>query len=141
MKILVVCTGNTCRSPMAGGLLQKMGSDIAVPLEVRTAGLSHHPNKAVAKNAVIVMKEVHIDISNEFSKPVTSEAVEWVYTTIFLQHDHADYFREEFPMAESKIRILERDVADPFCGPIGKYREVREDLAQQLSPFVRSIAE
>jgi hypothetical protein len=42
-------------------------------------------------------------------------------------------------MTESKVRILKRSVADPYCGPISKYREVRDDLAQLLSALVQSI--
>jgi protein arginine phosphatase len=96
MKILVVCTGNTCRSPMAGGLVRKLGHDSGINLEVRTAGLAHHPNQPVAGNAVAVMKEIGIDISDEFSKPVTLETVEWADTIVFVQQDHAEQFSGRF---------------------------------------------
>ena len=57
MRILFVCVGNTCRSQMAEGWARHLG------LEAASAGT--HPGPSVAKNAVIVMAEIGIDISSQ----------------------------------------------------------------------------
>ena len=43
MKLLIVCAGNTCRSPMAGGLLKKIASERGIKLEIHTAGACTPP--------------------------------------------------------------------------------------------------
>jgi len=63
MNLLVVCFGNTCRSPMAGGLARKIAAAKGTSLEVRTAGVAAHNHRPVAQLAVEAMREVDIDIS------------------------------------------------------------------------------
>lgn len=63
-KILVICTGNSCRSQMAEGFLRSFDPD----LEVRSAGT--RPEKEVNPNAISVMKETGIDISHHTPDPV-----------------------------------------------------------------------
>ena len=58
IKVLVLCTGNTCRSQMAHGLLESYGKDLAV----YSAGVKAEPR--VNPKAVLVMREMGIDISD-----------------------------------------------------------------------------
>ncbi len=64
MKILILCTGNTCRSQMAEGFLKALDPT----LEVFSAGTE--PGEKVHPVAIAVMKEVDIDLSNGYPKPV-----------------------------------------------------------------------
>lgn len=74
MKILILCTGNSCRSQMAHGFLQSFGKN----LEVCSAGTE--PAKQVNQKAVQVMKEVGIDISHHTPKLVDQYLnEEWDY--------------------------------------------------------------
>src|SRR5262245_23177269 len=117
MQILVVCTGNTCRSPMAAGLLRTIGKEIGRDLLVRSAGLSHQPNRRVADSAIAVMEEIGIDISDDYSKPVTDELLRWADLVLTVQASHAADLREDYPWVGTKLRVLERDVRDPFGRP------------------------
>lgn len=139
MKVLIVCTGNTCRSPMAGGLLRTVAKSRGLTVDVRTAGLAYNPGKPVAANAVTVMAELGIDISNEYSKPVTLENLGWADFVVPVQRNHADHLIEDFPDAAPKIRFLAADVLDPYCGPVAEYREKRDILNNLLSRFVESL--
>ncbi len=65
MKILILCTGNSCRSQMAEGLLKSFDSR----LEVVSAGTE--PSSKVHPKAIQVMKEINMDISNNFPKNVS----------------------------------------------------------------------
>ena len=140
MKVLIVCNGNTCRSPMAGGLLRMVAKSRGLAVDVRTAGLAYHPGKPVAENAVTVMAELGIDISDEYSKPVTMQDLDWADLVVPVQRNHADHLIEDFPEAAKKIRFLETDVPDPYCGPVTEYREKRDVLNNLLSRFVESLA-
>ena len=121
---------------MAAGLVILIAKSRGLTIDVRSAGLRHHPGKRVAENAVTVMKELGIDISNEYSKPVTSELLAWADLIVTIQRDHADYLIEDFPKIAPKIRQLESDVRDPYCGPPAEYREVRDTLHGLLSRLI-----
>jgi protein-tyrosine-phosphatase len=125
---------------MAAGLLTVLGTEKGMHLEARSAGLAHHPKTPVADNAIVVMKELGIDISKEYSKPVTEDAVRWADVVITVQRRHAAHLMEDYPWAETKIRCLERDVRDPYCYPVEEYRIVRDELSQLLALFVASVA-
>jgi arsenate reductase len=75
MKVLILCTGNSCRSQMAEGILRSLGPDMAIV----SAGTQ--PEKQVNPNAVKVMKELGIDISGHHPKNVdqfVNEAFDYV---------------------------------------------------------------
>jgi arsenate reductase len=94
MKILILCTGNSCRSQMAHGFLQSFDSR----LEVRSAGTE--PASQVNPKAVKVMGEAGIDISNH--KPTLAEkyvAEEWDY--VITVCDHAN---ETCPLFTGKVK-------------------------------------
>jgi protein-tyrosine-phosphatase len=139
MNILIVCTGNTCRSPMAGGLLRKIAGEQGLSVEVRTAGLASHPNGRVAEKAVAVLQESGMDISDEYSKPVTPEALAWADLVVTVQRSHAAYLLEEYPEATQKVCFLEPDVPDPYNGSLADYRKARDQLEVLLSRFVLSL--
>lgn len=63
LKVAFVCTGNSCRSQMAEGFAKDLGSDV---LEACSAGT--HPASVVNPNAVEVMREAGVDISNQYPK-------------------------------------------------------------------------
>lgn len=139
MRILVVCSGNTCRSPMAAGLLPLIAKERGMDVEVRSAGLAHHPKGKVAVNAVSVMAELGVDISADYSKPVTPEAVQWADMIIGVQGSHVAHLLEDYPSAEGKLRSLENDIRDPYCGPVEEYRRARDELRTLLSRLISSM--
>ena len=72
--ILIVCTGNICRSPMGQGLLAHALSAQPEPLrslKVISAGVAAHTGEAVSENSVTALKKVGIDISNHCSQGLT----------------------------------------------------------------------
>ncbi len=132
MRLLVVCAGNTCRSPMAAGLARKIAVERSVDLDVRSAGVAHHPGRLVERKAVAVMAEIGIDISTEYSKPVTPNDVDWADLVVVVEHEHAFYLAEKYPTAAAKIHELASDVQDPYCQPLPEYRKCRDRLEELL---------
>ena len=63
LKLLIVCFGNTCRSPMAGGLVWKVAATKGHELEVQTAGLGAHRRRPVAQLAADAMREIGFETS------------------------------------------------------------------------------
>lgn len=94
MKILIVCTGNSCRSQMAQGFLQSFDKK----LEVHSAGTSPAPK--VSSKAVKAMAEAGIDISRHYPKNVDDYINdEWDY--VITVCDHA---RETCPLFNGKVK-------------------------------------
>ena len=94
MKILILCTGNSCRSQMAHGFLQRFDEK----LTVRSAGTE--PARQVNQTAVKVMKEVGIDISNHTPQMVDQYIKdEWDY--VITVCDHAN---ETCPLFTGKVK-------------------------------------
>jgi len=124
---------------MAAGLVTLIAKSRGLIVDVRTAGLSHHPCKRVAEKAVKVMEELGVDISGEYSKPVTTDLLVWADLVVTVQKDHLDFLVEEFPDVASKAQALESDVRDPYGGPESKYREKRDELYGLLSKLNDSL--
>lgn len=94
MKVLILCTGNSCRSQMAHGFLQSFDKNI----EVRSAGTE--PAKQVNQMAVKVMKEIGIDISHHTPKMVDQYLNDtWDY--VITVCDHAN---ETCPLFTGKVK-------------------------------------
>ena len=94
MKILILCTGNSCRSQMAHGFLQRFDEK----LTVRSAGTE--PARQVNQTAVKVMKEVGIDISHHTPQMVDQYIKdEWDY--VITVCDHAN---EKCPLFTGKVK-------------------------------------
>lgn len=103
-RVLIVCTGNSCRSQMAEGLLRDMAGD---RFEVHSAG--SHPAGYVTPMAIQAMGEIGIDISHQYSKSLTQfmgQSFDHVLTVC----DNANEFCPDFP---GDHRRVHRDFHDP----------------------------
>ena len=124
---------------MAAGILKLLATERGLNVEVRSAGLAHHPDAPIAKNAIAAMREVGIDISGDYSKGLTSEALEWADVVLVVQRKLADHILEDHPEMKSKVHHLEEDVHDPYGGSIAEYRGTRIELHQLLESFLQSL--
>ena len=136
MKILILCTGNSCRSQMAEGFLRSLGPQ----MEIISAGT--RPEKQVNPNAVIVMKEIGIDLSGHFPKHVdrfVNESFDYVITV-------CDNARESCPFFSGKVgkrvHIGFEDPADARGTDeeiLNEYRRIRDLIKKGFTDFYRSI--
>ncbi|MEL1230556.1 MAG: arsenate reductase ArsC, partial [Candidatus Neomarinimicrobiota bacterium] len=102
-KVLFVCTGNSCRSQIAEGLLNKMAAKY---FEVYSAG--SHPSR-VHPNAISVMREINIDISNHTSNSV----VEYLNTGIDIVITVCDNAKLACPIFPKKTMEIHWSIDDP----------------------------
>ena len=129
-RVLIICTGNVARSQMAEGLLRHEAGD---RFEVFSAGL--HPSY-VRPNAISVMKEIGIDISNHRSKSVdefAGEEMDYVITVC----DHAAQHCPQFPARAKRIHWSIEDPVAPGGeeAQLMMFRRVRDDLRSRLHQF------
>ena len=138
MKILFVCTGNTCRSPMAEGMFRKMMQerDMEERVLCQSAGLSAVDGTPVSENAVLACREIGVDISEHTARRITGEELP-VWNLYFPMSKTHGYILAQAGVPQTKIYIP-KYIADPFGGTLEEYRACRDKLAQQLEIFYES---
>jgi arsenate reductase len=131
-KILVLCTGNSCRSQMAHGYLEYFGNG---DLEVYSAGIETH---GVNPRAIAVMKEDSIDISHHTSNHI-GEYQNLDFDFVLTVCDNA---KEHCPYFPAKIRIIHNNFLDPAKATgredevMQEFRNVRDSIRQYTRDFI-----
>lgn len=134
--IIFICTGNTCRSPMAEGLFRAHGGEEQTGLAAASAGLFTQDGIPASDNAVTAAKELGADISAHRSRMLTHEMAQNARYLVCMTGAHYDRVCELFPDCADKVFTLtQRDVSDPFGGDLDMYRRA----AAEIDAGVRSI--
>ncbi len=144
-RVLFVCTGNICRSPMAEGLFRHLVRDRR-ELEVASAGVSAQTGQAPSREAVDVLKsEEKIDISRQRSQPVTEKLIEQFDFIFAMTRDHQRLMETLFPTSRGKIKLLRefddttRDVPDPIGQGHEVYARCKDTIKRALPSLLNHI--
>ncbi|NTW71661.1 MAG: low molecular weight protein arginine phosphatase [Eubacteriaceae bacterium] len=145
-KILLVCTGNTCRSSMAKGMLDEIinKQEKYHEITVDSAGTSVYYNERANIKAVKVMEEMGIDISAHLSKPVDNILVSASEYILTMTRSQRDMLRRAYKNSSPKIYTLKEfagidpdgDISDPFGLDIDVYRKTAQELFEILDFMV-----
>jgi protein-tyrosine-phosphatase len=143
LTIVFVCSGNTCRSPMAAAIAARQIADkLKIPpgelplrhIVVQSAGVHAGRGQRATAEAVEAVKAYGGDLSGHSSQSALAEAggllrrADIVYT---MTGAHRDELESLFPWASRKVKRLdpEGDIDDPIGGPLGAYQRVARRLA------------
>lgn len=135
MKVLFVCTGNTCRSPMAEGIFRKMMRERGLGEKVicQSAGLSPAEGAPAAENAVAVCREIGVDISGHTARRLIGEEIPLWNMFFTMSKTHA-YILEQAGVPVQKIYVPGY-ISDPFGQDEETYRQCRDKLRDELLTF------
>lgn len=135
LKIMFLCTGNSCRSQMADGLAKKLGGD---SLEIHSAGLEAH---GLNPRAVKVMGEIGIDISGNTSDVINAELLNQMDYAITLCGDA----EERCPLTPPSVTKYHWPFPDPAKATgteeeiMEQFRTVRDSIAKRIEQFIREV--
>ena len=137
-KIIFICTGNTCRSPMAEGLFRAHGGEDKTGLTAASARLFTQDGMPASQNAVAAAAELGADITAHRSRMLTPELARDAHYLVCMTGAHYDRLCELFPDCADKVfTLLPEDISDPFGGDLETYRRA----AAEIDKGVRSIIE
>lgn len=126
MNILFVCTGNTCRSPMAEGYLKHKNKE---NITVKSAGI-YADGSTVSKNSADVMREIGIDISSYCSVPLTKDLLDKADKIYCMSPSHLQILST---VADSgKLFLLGNGISDPFGQDKSVYRHCRDEIIREI---------
>ena len=136
-RVLFICTGNTCRSPMAAALYNDMVrrevctacADGVSSCVAFSAGLYANEGESISADAVTALREAHVapisgnDYTAHRARTVTRAMIEEADEVIAISASHAMKLMMRFPEHVGKIKTLAMNVADPYGRGIEAYRE------------------
>ncbi len=134
--VLIICTGNLCRSPMVAALLaDRLARDPdRRDWRVASAGVWAFGGRPASVFAVEEMRERGIDMRAHRSQPVTRELVETADLVLAMTRNHVEALEVAFPDQAAKVHLLStvvgrgHDIADPYGGSRTEYATIARDL-------------
>ncbi|HIU49288.1 MAG TPA: low molecular weight protein arginine phosphatase [Candidatus Avimonoglobus intestinipullorum] len=135
MNILFVCTGNTCRSPMAAALMNKIAMERDLDVRIESAGIFAHEGDNATTEAVLAMRKYGIDLLGHHAQPINEELLQKSDLILTMTAAHKLLFAEAAPdkvYTLAEYAGLDEDIEDPFGGDVEEYEACAEQIYQAL---------
>jgi protein-tyrosine-phosphatase len=144
--ILIVCTANICRSPVATALLEdRLRQKGLKDWQVSSAGTWAMSPRQASRYSIEVMKRAGFDISHHRSRMVEEAHLADADLVLTMEDGHAEALRAEFPQHAQKIFMISEmvnqtyNIADPYGGPLVDYERMYVNLSKVIDEGLNRI--
>ncbi len=135
MRVLFVCTGNTCRSPLAAAIAVRLLADRGAVLDVASAGTAAWPDAPASDGSMLVGLERGLDLSAHRARTLTAELVADSDVILAMSTPHVTHTRllggagRTFLLSEfASHGAFGTEISDPFGGDLDRYRRTSDEL-------------
>ena len=143
--IIFVCTGNTCRSPMAAALATSIFGQNNLDITVLSAGVAAADNYPASQNAVLAMEDENIDLTPHLSTLISQEIIVQSALILTMTTSHLQIVKNIHPTANAytlaQYAGKKHDISDPFGGDLETYRKCAMQIKKLLTASVAKLKE
>ena len=140
MNILFVCTGNTCRSPMAEVLLQAKieAAAMTTAFSAGSAGLAAVPGQPASLNSCRAVAELGLTLKGHTSTMLSRELLLGAALVLTMTNAHREAIVQAVPETVERVFSLSQyagmpgEIADPYGGDLERYRQCCKELQQKI---------
>lgn len=146
-KLIFICTGNTCRSPLALAAWRALDQEGKTPPEIEadSAGLMPASGQPASRHSIAIAQTWQQDLSSHRSKQLTAEDAEKADWLVVMSIMHAHSLREFIGVDPDKIILLgsfnQQEGTDEIPDPYGGSREAYETCAKHIQHAVKKLAQ
>ena len=149
-RVLFVCTGNICRSPMAEGLMiERLREEGRSDISVSSAGIFANPENTAEPFAVQVAREAGVDISGHRARVANNESLSWADIVLVMESAQREFVSMTFPTQSAKVALLGDfnrshggggEIADPYGSSEEVYRACFEEIREAVHGLIQLLS-
>ncbi len=149
-KVLFVCTGNTCRSPMAEVIFNSLAEEKGLDWRAESAGVAAVGDRPASPNAVQAVAEIGLDLTTHTTRFLPAVDLNEYSLFVGMGDEHADILRS-IGIPANLVRVLRRapnpddiydlrmDIVDPYGGDLNAYRKCRDDIVGAVKALMTTL--
>lgn len=135
MNILFVCTGNTCRSPMAEAFAREYAKKHGLDVICKSAGLAAFESDTVSEHAIAALAADGLNAVTTQPVRFTRELGVWSDAIYVMSEQHLDFIKMRFSEFAGKTKLLGEGIPDPYGKDLNAYSE----CYRQLKGYIKEV--